>query len=82
MLVHRYSFCKLLVVYVLDGFTLLMIPRLENAELLILCDAIVLKRCYVMLSDVLITLLEHEPLIPITLKSSSQWAFLIESLLK
>jgi len=37
------SFCKLLAVCELDDFMFLMIPRLENAELLILYDAIVLK---------------------------------------
>jgi len=36
-------FCKLLAICILDGFILLMILRLENAKLLILCDAIVLK---------------------------------------
>jgi len=35
--------CKLLTVCILDGFMLLIIPRLEYAVLLILCDAIVLK---------------------------------------
>ena len=39
-----YAFiCKLRAICVLDEFMLLMIPRLENAELLILCDAMVLK---------------------------------------
>jgi len=52
-----FSFCKLLLVDVLNGFTLLKIPRLENDELLILRNAIVLKGCSVMLSDVLITLM-------------------------
>jgi len=33
----------MLAICVLDGSMLLMIPRLENAELLILCDTIVLK---------------------------------------
>jgi len=36
-------FCKLLGTCVLDGFMLLTIPRLDNTELLILCDAIALK---------------------------------------
>jgi len=39
MLVHMFSFCKLLTMYVLDIFMLLKIPRLENIELLILCNA-------------------------------------------
>ena len=57
MLAHMFSFCKLLLVDVLNGFTLLKIPRLENDELLILCDAIVLNWCDVMLYAVLITLI-------------------------
>jgi len=32
-------FSKLLAICVLDGIMLLTIPRLENPELLILCDA-------------------------------------------
>jgi len=34
---------ELLAIYVLDEFMLLMIPRLENAEMLILCAIIILK---------------------------------------
>jgi len=49
-------FCKLLAICVLDGFMLLMIPRLEDAELLILCNTIVMKWCCVMLCYVLVTL--------------------------
>jgi len=37
------SFYKLLAICVLNGYMLLPIPRLENAELLILCDAIMLE---------------------------------------
>jgi len=37
------SLCELLAIYVLDGFMLLIILGLENAELLMLCDANVLK---------------------------------------
>ena len=40
---RMFSFCELLAICVLHGFMLLMFPRIENAELLILCDAIVLK---------------------------------------
>ena len=49
MLVDMFSFCKLLATYVLDAFMFVMIPGLENAELLTLCDAIMLKWCYVVL---------------------------------
>jgi len=42
-------FCKLLATCALDSFMLLMIPRLENAELLILCDVMVLQWCHVVL---------------------------------
>jgi len=35
--------CELLAIYVLDKFTLLMIPRLENVEMLILYNVIVPK---------------------------------------
>jgi len=34
---------KLLAMHMLDRSILLMIPRLENTEMLILCDVIVLK---------------------------------------
>jgi len=54
---HMFSFCELPTICVLDGFILLTIPRPENAELLILCDAIVLEGCYVALCDVLISLM-------------------------
>jgi len=50
------SFCKWLAICTLNGFMLLMIPTLENAKLLILCDSIVVKWCYVVLCDVLISL--------------------------
>ena len=40
---HIFSFCELLAIYVLGGFMLITILRLENAELLMLCDADVLK---------------------------------------
>jgi len=50
-------FCKLFAICVLDGFMLLMIPRLNNVELLILCDTTVLKSGYVMLYDVLVTIM-------------------------
>ena len=41
-----YAFvCKLLPICVLDGFMLITIPRLKNVELLILCNAVVLKWC-------------------------------------
>ena len=43
MVVAHILLCELLAIYVLDGFMLLIILRLENAELLILCDANVLK---------------------------------------
>ena len=56
------SFCELHAISVLDGFTSLVILKLENAELLILRDIIVLKRCYVMLYDVLITLVCYRSL--------------------
>ena len=50
------SFCKLLAICVIDGFMLLMIPRLEDAELLILCNTIVLKSYYMMLCNAPFTL--------------------------
>jgi len=37
---HMFLFCELLTKCVLDGFILLTILKLKNAELLILCDAI------------------------------------------
>jgi len=40
---HMLLLCNLLAICLLDGFMLLMIPTLENAELLILCYTVVLK---------------------------------------
>ena len=40
---HIFLLCELRAICILDGFMLLTILRLENAELLILCDADVLK---------------------------------------
>jgi len=56
------SFCKLLAICVLDGFMLLMIPSLKDVEFLILYDTIVLKCCYVMLCNVLVTLRHYRSL--------------------
>ena len=43
MLMHMFSFCKLLAMYVLDAFMLLETPKLKNLGLLILCNSIMLK---------------------------------------
>jgi len=40
---HMFSFDELLAIHVLDSFMLPPIPRLKNAELLILCD--VMRYC-------------------------------------
>ena len=43
LIFNKLSFCKVFALNVLDGFMLPMILGLKNAELLILCDDIILK---------------------------------------
>ena len=55
-------FCKLLAICILDGFMLLMIPRLENAELLSLLMPWCLSDAMMVLCDVLVTLMYYRDL--------------------